>query len=102
MVLDSKTGILKHMKPGSILLDHTTSTPLLAQRIAEEARKIDVHSVDAPVSGGDIGAKNGTVVVMAGGDALAIERAKAIMDCYSSNIQHMGAAGAGQNTKAVN
>lgn len=95
MVFDPETGILGHMKSGSVLVDHTTSSPGLAIRIAEEAQKRQVGSVDAPVSGGDVGAKNGSVVVMAGGDAHAIEEARPYMDCYSQNIQNMGGAGAG-------
>jgi 3-hydroxyisobutyrate dehydrogenase len=59
MVLDEQVGILKHMKEGSVLIDHTTSTPSLAVRIYDEAKKRNVFSIDAPVSGGDIGAKSG-------------------------------------------
>eukprot|EP00351_Strombidinopsis_sp_SopsisLIS2011_P006097 CAMPEP_0116881382 /NCGR_PEP_ID=MMETSP0463-20121206/13499_1 /TAXON_ID=181622 /ORGANISM="Strombidinopsis sp, Strain SopsisLIS2011" /LENGTH=125 /DNA_ID=CAMNT_0004533281 /DNA_START=72 /DNA_END=449 /DNA_ORIENTATION=+ len=68
MVLDPNDGILKHMKPGSYLIDHTTSKPGLADEIYNHAIKRDVFSVDAPVSGGDIGAKNGQLVVMVGGE----------------------------------
>lgn len=57
MCLDAENGVLKHMKPGSYLIDHTTSSPGLAVRIAEEATKKNIHSIDAPVSGVDIGAK---------------------------------------------
>lgn len=56
------------MKKGAILIDHTTSSPGLAARIFEEAKKREVKSLDAPVSGGDIGAKNGVLVVMVGGE----------------------------------
>jgi 3-hydroxyisobutyrate dehydrogenase len=102
MVLGQEEGILQHMKEGSVLVDHTTSSPKLAMKIAEEAQKRNIGSVDAPVSGGDVGAKNGSVVVMAGGQAEAIEKARPFMDVYSCNIQNMGLPGAGQNTKAVN
>ena len=59
VVLDKEAGILQHMKKGSFLVDHTTSSPDLAIRIAEQADSLGVKSIDAPVSGGDIGAKNG-------------------------------------------
>lgn len=67
MVLDEDVGILEHMKTGSTLIDHTTSSPQLAETIAAKALERGIHSVDAPVSGGDIGARNGKLVVMAGG-----------------------------------
>ena len=67
MVLDEQNGILQHMKAGSTLVDHTTSSPALAEEIHQSAQAKNVHSVDAPVSGGDIGAKNGKLVTMVGG-----------------------------------
>jgi 3-hydroxyisobutyrate dehydrogenase len=67
MVLNKDNGICRIMKKGAYLIDHTTSTPSLAIRIAEEADKFGVNSVDAPVTGGDIGAKNGTLVTLCGG-----------------------------------
>ena len=67
MVLCETNGILKHMKAGATLVDHTTSSPKLAETIAAKALERGVHSVDAPVSGGDVGAKNGKLVVMVGG-----------------------------------
>lgn len=67
MVLDETNGILQHMKEGSTLIDHTTSSPDLAEQIFSQAAKRGIHSVDAPVSGGDIGARNGKLVTMVGG-----------------------------------
>ena len=61
-----------------------------------------MHSVDAPVSGGDVGAKNGQLVVMVGGEDAAVNQCKPLMEVYSKEIQHMGQAGAGQHTKAAN
>jgi 3-hydroxyisobutyrate dehydrogenase len=58
--------------------------------------------LDAPVSGGDIGAKNGTLVVMAGGESSAFEKVRPLMECYSGSIQHMGPSGCGQHTKMAN
>jgi len=102
VVLDTEHGILKDMKEGSILVDHTTSTPGLAERIYQEAIVKGVHSIDAPVSGGDIGARNGKLVTMAGGDEAALGRVKALLECYSQELKHMGGAGKGQHTKAAN
>lgn len=102
MVLDSEKGILSRMKPGSILVDHTTSSPGLATRIAEQCRSAGIGSLDAPVSGGDIGAKNGKLVTMVGGDKDAVSKARPLLDCYSAEVQHLGPAGAGQHTKAAN
>ena len=83
------------MKQGAYLIDHTTSSPDLAIKIAEKAAERQVHSIDAPVSGGDIGARNGQLVVMCGGDKDAHEACKPLMDVYSREIQLMGPAGAG-------
>ena len=102
MVLDTDVGILKHMKPGSTLIDHTSSSPSLAEKIAVIAEDHQVLSVDAPVSGGDLGAIAGKLVVMVGGSDEAVESARPIMDNYSLEIAHMGKAGAGQHTKLAN
>lgn len=102
MVLDNEVGILQHMRPGSYLVDHTTSSPSLAIKIAELAKSSGIHSVDAPVSGGDIGARNGALVTMVGGAEDAVSGVRPMLDIYSQEVQHMGAAGAGQHTKAAN
>ena len=102
VVFNSETGVLNHMKEGSVLIDHTTSSPGQATRIYEAALQRNVHFIDAPVSGGDIGARNGKLVTMIGGDAAAVEKAAPLLKCYSAEIQHMGGAGAGQSTKACN
>lgn len=73
VVFNEKTGILQHMREGSVLVDHTTSSPGLALRIFQEAHKRGVKSLDAPVSGGDIGARNGALVTMVGGEKTAVE-----------------------------
>ena len=67
MILDNE-AILHHMKKGAYLIDHTTSSPDLAVEIYKEAKKLGIHSIDAPVSGGDIGAKTGSVVTMVGAE----------------------------------
>lgn len=101
MILDDQ-ALLLHMKPGSILVDHTTSAPSLAKELYAKGIEKGIHSIDAPVSGGDIGAKNGTLVTMVGGDPKPFETAKEVMARYSQTVKLMGAAGQGQNTKACN
>lgn len=71
-------------------------------RIYEAAQKRKINFIDAPVSGGDIGARNGKLVTMIGGDKAAVERSQDLLKCYSAELQHMGPAGAGQQTKACN
>ena len=96
VVFNNENGLLHHMKEGAVLIDHTTSTPVQALRIYEEALKRKISFLDAPVSGGDIGARNGKLVTMVGGDAEAVERVRPLLECYSLEIQHMGKAGSGQ------
>ena len=102
MVLDDETGVLQHMKSGSTLIDHTTSSPSLAEEINTAAEARGVLCVDAPVSGGDIGAKNGKLVTMVGGTEQGVGGVRELLDIYSQEVQHMGPPGAGQHTKAAN
>jgi 3-hydroxyisobutyrate dehydrogenase len=95
-------GALVGCKPGMVLVDMTTSEPSLAQEIYQAAKAKGVASVDAPVSGGDIGAKNATLSIMVGGDAEAVEAVRPLLDCMGKTIVHQGPAGAGQHTKMVN
>jgi 3-hydroxyisobutyrate dehydrogenase len=95
-------GILAAMQPGTLLVDHTTSEPSLAVEIAELAAERGVGSIDAPVSGGDVGARNGSLVIMAGGDAGEFERARPVLDCYGRKVVLAGGPGSGQHTKMVN
>jgi 3-hydroxyisobutyrate dehydrogenase len=80
----------------------TTSEPSLAQEIHERARARGVQSIDAPVSGGDIGARNATLSIMVGGDAESVERVRPLLEVLGKTIIHQGPAGAGQHTKMVN
>ena len=80
----------------------TTSEPSLAIEIHEAAQAQDVHSVDAPVSGGDVGAKNGTLSIMIGGDDEVVQALQPCWDAMGGTIVHQGGAGAGQHTKMVN
>lgn len=96
------TGIIANAKPGSILIDMTTSKPKLAERIAIEAKHQQLTALDAPVSGGDIGAKNGTLSIMVGGDQTDFEQVRPLFEIIGENIIHQGPAGAGQHTKMCN
>lgn len=95
-------GALAGMQPGGIVVDMTTSRPSLAVDMYHAAKTKDVHCVDAPVSGGDIGAKNGTLSIMIGGDADVVTALQPCWDAMGQTIVHQGAAGAGQHTKMVN
>jgi 3-hydroxyisobutyrate dehydrogenase len=95
-------GALAAMSEGALFIDHTTVSPQIARRIAEEAGKRGIDALDAPVSGGQAGAENGRLAIMCGGSARAMERARAVMQAYGTRMVHVGEAGAGQATKAVN
>src|SRR5438067_8937249 len=95
-------GALAGSKPGTVLVDMTTSEPSLAREIAETAKGKGVYSVDAPVSGGDVGAKNAALSIMVGGDAAVVEAVRPLLECMGKTIIHQGGAGAGQHTKMVN
>jgi 3-hydroxyisobutyrate dehydrogenase len=95
-------GALAGMAKDSVLVDHTTASAGIAREIAKAAAAQGVGFLDAPVSGGQAGAENGTLTVMVGGDAATFDRAKPVMDSYSRMVGLMGLAGAGQLTKMVN
>lgn len=97
-----ENGILKGVKEGTIIVDMTTSEPTLAQKIYEEAKKKGVSSIDAPVSGGDVGAREGTLAIMTGGDKETYEKVLPFFELMGKNIAYMGKAGAGQHTKMSN
>jgi len=97
-----ENGVLKTIKKNSIIVDMTTSEPSLAQKIYNEAKKMGVSSLDAPVSGGDVGAKNGTLAIMIGGDKEAYETVLPFFNLMGQNISYMGKEGAGQHTKMSN
>lgn len=101
-VLLGPEGALAGSKAGNILVDMTTSDPSLAVEIAEAAKAKGVHAVDAPVSGGDVGAKKGTLSIMIGGDHEVVEALQPCWKAMGSTIVHQGPAGAGQHTKMVN
>jgi 3-hydroxyisobutyrate dehydrogenase len=94
--------VLESMREGSLLIDMTTSEPSLAVEIQEAARARGIGALDAPVSGGDVGARNGTLVIMVGGDAEDFRRARTVFEPLGKTIALQGTAGAGQHTKMVN
>ncbi|MCA0369147.1 MAG: NAD(P)-dependent oxidoreductase [Proteobacteria bacterium] len=96
------TEALPHLAAGAVVVDHTTTSARLAREMAELATGQGRHFIDAPVSGGQAGAENGQLSVMAGGDAGALARAEPALNAYSKAIKHMGPAGSGQLTKMVN
>ena len=95
-------GVFKADVTGKILIDMTTSTPSLAQKIASTAKFSKGFALDAPVSGGDLGAKNGTLTVMGGGDEEIFDEIKAVIDVFSGKVNLQGGPGAGQHTKMAN
>lgn len=95
-------GIIANAPRGCYLIDMTTTDPKLSQRIAEEAAAAGLHALDAPVSGGDKGAREGTLAVMVGGEQADFEACMPIFHAVGKNIRLMGPAGAGQHTKMAN
>jgi 3-hydroxyisobutyrate dehydrogenase len=95
-------GILEVMQSGSLLIDMTTSEPSLAVEIHEAAAANGIDSLDAPVSGGDVGARNATLVIMVGGEQHAFERAEPLFSVLGQTIKLAGGPGSGQHTKMVN
>jgi 3-hydroxyisobutyrate dehydrogenase len=95
-------GALAGSKSGNILVDMTTSEPSLAVEIANEAKKKGVFALDAPVSGGDVGAKNAALSIMIGGESDVVEAVKPLFECMGKTIVHQGSPGSGQHTKMVN
>lgn len=97
-----ENGIFAGASKGSIVIDMTTSTPTLAKKIFREAKERGIGALDAPVSGGDIGAKNGTLSIMVGGSEDTFQQVKPIFEILGNNIVYQGSAGAGQHTKMCN
>jgi len=95
-------GALAGCKAGNILIDMTTSEPSLAIEIYEAAKAKGIYSLDAPVSGGDVGAKNAALSIMIGGDKDVVDAVRPLFECMGKTIVHQGEAGAGQHTKMVN
>ena len=101
-VYEGEQGILAAANEGTIVVDMTTSEPMLAKEIYAKAKEKNIASLDAPVSGGDIGAQNGTLSIMVGGDFDVFQQMKPIFELFGTNIVYQGNAGAGQHTKMCN
>lgn len=101
-VMLGEEGVIHNIRKGAIVVDMTTSEPSLATFIAQSAIEKDVYFLDAPVSGGDIGARNATLSIMVGGDIDAFNTVTPYFNILGKNIRRMGNAGAGQHTKMVN
>ncbi|MSR14306.1 MAG: NAD(P)-dependent oxidoreductase [Gammaproteobacteria bacterium] len=101
-IVTGSTGLMAGAVGGSLVLDHSTIHPLATRTLAAALSARAVAWVDAPVSGGVIGAQEGRLIVMVGGTAAALERVRPILECYSARITHMGDVGTGQATKIAN
>jgi 2-hydroxy-3-oxopropionate reductase len=101
-VLYGEDGIIRHMKNGQIFVDMSTISPLTAKKIHSDLAKYGVEALDAPVSGGQVGAEAATLSIMVGGSGEAFNQALPIFQAMGKNIVHIGVAGAGQITKACN
>jgi 3-hydroxyisobutyrate dehydrogenase-like beta-hydroxyacid dehydrogenase len=101
-VLCGKDGAIKAIKPGTIIIDHTTTSASLAREMHKIFEEIECHYLDAPVSGGQSGADNGSLTVMVGGNKEAYKKSKKILSTYSKFSKYMGQTGNGQLTKMVN
>lgn len=101
-VVYGENGVLAGMKPSSILVDHTTTSAVLAREIAEKCAEKSVLFVDAPVTGGESGAQQGTLSVLCGGDELTVNLIRPIVSAYASSITRIGPVGHGQLAKMVN
>ena len=95
-------GVLESMAAGSVLVDHTTASARLAQELHEEAGRRGVGFIDAPVSGGESGARNGVLTVMCGGEVAVFDRVAPVIGAYARAVTRLGGPGAGQLTKMVN
>lgn len=95
-------GIVERARPGALLIDMTTSSPDLAQRIAQASAARGLQALDAPVSGGDVGARDARLSIMVGGEPAAFERALPLLQAMGASIVRQGGPGAGQHTKMAN
>ncbi|HEY7320689.1 MAG TPA: 2-hydroxy-3-oxopropionate reductase [Candidatus Binatia bacterium] len=102
LVYTGENGVFAGAKPGMLLIDMSSISPVVARKLAAEAEKRGIDMIDAPVSGGEAGAINAMLSIMIGGKASAVERAMPIFQALGKNIVHVGNAGAGQVTKAAN
>ena len=100
--LTGEQGVFAGVRPGQIIVDMSTISPVVARTLADTATRLGVTLLDAPVSGGEIGARDGALSIMVGGDAEALVQVMPVLQAMGKRILHMGEAGAGQVTKACN
>jgi 3-hydroxyisobutyrate dehydrogenase len=98
----SETGILAGAQPGTVLVDMTTTDPALSREIAERATAKGLSAIDAPVSGGDVGARNATLSIMVGGERKAVQAVMPLFELLGKKIVHQGGPGSGQHAKLCN
>jgi len=98
----NENGVLAGAKPNSVVVDMTTTSPSLSVEIHDSAARKNVSSIDAPVSGGDVGARNATLSIMVGGDKESVETIMPLLEIMGKNIVHQGGPGSGQHTKMCN
>lgn len=101
-VMRGADGVLGALRPGTLIIDMSSIAPAAEQQLADEVGQLDGSYLDAPVSGGEIGAREGTLSIMVGGDPEAVDRARPILEVLGSRISHIGAVGAGQTAKIAN
>lgn len=101
-IVSGPAGILPSMKPGSLFVDMSTISPEVSRQIYETLKEAGIQALDAPVSGGQVGAQTGSLSIMVGGDESAFQRAYPLFDVLGKNIVRIGGPGAGQTTKACN
>ena len=101
-VVAGEEGVLEGAREGSLIVDMSTSSPLLAQQLARMARERGVRMLDSPVSGGDVGARDGTLSIMVGGEDEDFQRARSLFEVMGETVVHVGGAEAGQVVKACN
>ena len=95
-------GVIEGAHPGMIVVDHSTIKPAASREVYNRLKEVSVSALDAPVSGGDIGARNGTLSIMVGGDAETLEKVRPMLEVVGKKITYVGEAGAGQVAKAAN
>ena len=101
-VVAGEKGLVNSLKAGSIIIDHTTTSASLSREMYQTCKKLDIDYIDAPVSGGQVGAEQGELTIMAGGNEEAYDKAKSVFSVYSKFSKLMGGSGSGQLTKMVN
>jgi 3-hydroxyisobutyrate dehydrogenase len=101
-VILGENGIIEGIKPDSVVIDMSTISPQATRKMAERLKEKKTHMLDAPVSGGEQGAINGTLSIMVGGDAIVFERCRPVFEAMGKNIVHIGGHGMGQTTKLMN